>query len=371
MTAPKSIYVTRPSLPPFEQFVPMLKEIWGSRTLTNGGPFHQRFEAELARYLGVPHVTPVTNATIGLMVALRALHVTGTEVITTPFSFVATGHSILWSGATPVFADIDPETMNLDPAQIEKHITPRTSAILAVHCYGRPCDLDGIRDVARRHNLKVLYDAAHAFAVRRSGDSVLKDDLSVLSFHATKVFNTFEGGAIISQTPEMKLEIDRLCNYGIVDELNIETTGLNAKMSEFNAALGLLQLQHVDAAIAQRRELDARYRQLLANVPGIRCVAPSGDGHNYYAFPILVKSGYALSRDALYERLREHGFYARRYFFPLISNMPMYSELLSAHPNRLPIANRIANNVLCLPLFADLTYSEQEQLIAVIAGAAR
>lgn len=368
MSLRKPLYVTRPTLPPFQEMVPLLEEIWGSRTLTNGGPFHQRFEAELARYLGVPYVTLVTNATIGLMVALRQLHITG-EVITTPFSFVATGHSVLWHGATPVFADIDPITMNLDPQQIERHITPKTSAILAVHCYGRPCDVAAIEAIAREHKLKVLYDAAHAFAVRHNGQSVLNyGDLSVLSFHATKVFNTFEGGAIIAQNLETKQALDRLCNYGIVDEVTVEDTGLNAKMSEFNAALGLLQLQHVDEAIRKRRDIDSRYRQLLAGIPGIRCAIEHVDPacHNFYSFPILVDPEYALSRDALYTKLREHDVYARRYFYPLISSLPMYQGLPSAAASALPIAHSIASKVLCLPMFPDLLPEEQESIAALI-----
>jgi dTDP-4-amino-4,6-dideoxygalactose transaminase len=364
----KPLYVTRPTLPPFEEIVPLLQEIWGSRTLTNGGPFHQRFEIELARHLGVPYVTLVTNATIGLMVALRQLHVTG-DVITTPFSFVATGHSVLWHGATPVFADIDPTTLNLDPNQIERLITPRTSAILAVHCYGRPCDVAAIGAIAKKHKLKVLYDAAHAFAVRHDGQSVLNyGDLSVLSFHATKIFNTFEGGAIIAPNLETKQSLDRLCNYGIVDEVTVEDTGLNAKMSEFNAALGLLQLRHVDEAIRKRRSVDTRYRELLAGIPGIRCAIEHVDpeSHNFYSFPILVGPEYPLSRDALYSRLREHGIHARRYFFPLISNLPMYQGLASAAASSLPVANSIASTVLCLPMFPDLLTEEQENIAALI-----
>lgn len=368
MTRRKPLYVTRPTLPPFEEIIPLLQEIWTSRTLTNGGPFHQRFEVELARYLGVPYVTLTTNATIGLMVALRQLDVAG-EVITTPFSFVATGHSVLWHGATPVFADIDPVTLNLDPRQIERHITAKTSAILAVHCYGRPCDVEAIEAIARKHNLKVLYDAAHAFAVKYRGHSILNyGDLSVLSFHATKVFNTFEGGAIIAQDLAVKESLDRLCNYGIVDEVTVEDTGLNAKMSEFNAALGLLQLRHIDNALSKRREIDARYRTLLADIPGIRCAMEDVDplSHNYYSFPILVGADYPLSRDALYIKLREHEVYVRRYFYPLISNMPMYHELTSATTAALPVANAIASEVLCLPMFPDLLAEEQVNIAALI-----
>jgi dTDP-4-amino-4,6-dideoxygalactose transaminase len=368
MDCPKPLYVTRPTLPPLEELVPLLQEIWASRQLTNHGPLHQRFEAGLARYLDVPYVTLVTNATLGLMVALRQLQTSG-EVITTPFSFVATAHSVLWQGMTPVFADIDPVTLNLDPRQIERHITPRTSAILAVHCYGRPCDVEAIATIANRHNLKVLYDAAHAFAVRHNGRNVLNyGDLSVISFHATKVFNTFEGGAIISHDYEAKQSLDQLCNCGIVDETTVASTGLNAKMSEFNAAIGLLQLRHVDDAIHKRQEIDSRYRSLLTGIPGIRCASepPDPAAHNFYAFPIFVGPEYSLSRDELYLKLRDRGIHARRYFFPLISDLPMYRSLESASPAALPVASSIAAQVLCLPMFPELLADEQESIAALI-----
>ncbi len=368
-TPQKTLFVTRPTLPPLAELIPLLEKIWANRILTNEGPFHQQFETALAEYLGVPYVTLVTNATLGLMVALRQLGISG-EVITTPFSFVATAHSVLWSGATPVFSDIDPVTLNLDPSQIERHITPKTTAILAVHCYGQPCDVEAIETIARSHGLKVLYDAAHAFGVRYKGQSLLNyGDLSVLSFHATKMFNTFEGGAIISSTRETKLVLDRLCNYGIVDEVTVQETGLNAKMSEFNAALGLLQLQHVGEALDRRRKVDALYHELLADVPGVRCVQPPPTeqaNHNYYAFPILIEAEFPLSRDALYNKLREHGIYARRYFHPLISQFPMYRDMPSAAAERLPVATSVASRILCLPMFPDLLPEEQAAVVSVL-----
>jgi dTDP-4-amino-4,6-dideoxygalactose transaminase len=311
----------------------------------------------------------VNNATIGLMVALRQMGVTRvSEVITTPFSFVATAHSILWADAQPVFVDIDPVTLNIDARKIEAQITGKTKAILAVHCYGNPCDVEAIEEIAARHRLKVIYDAAHAFGVRYKERSVLNyGDLSVLSFHATKVFNTFEGGAVISQDLETKLAIDRLCNFGIIDEVTVAHTGLNAKMSEFNAALGLLQLNHVDEAIRMRAELDAQYRHMLGDIPGIRCVSPFEDGsRNYYSFPILVEPEFPLARDSVYERLREHNIYARRYFFPLISNMPTYASMASANPSKLPIANTVASQILCLPLFPDLPRETQGRIADIL-----
>jgi dTDP-4-amino-4,6-dideoxygalactose transaminase len=350
----------------------MLEEMWRSRVLSNGGPFHQQFETELARFLGVKYVTLVTNATLGLLVALRQQNLSG-EIITTPFSFVATSHAISWLGATPVFADIEPHTLNLDPRQIERHITEKTTGILAVHCYGRPCDVDGIKQVADRHGLRVIYDAAHAFNVRRNNQSLLNcGDLSILSFHATKVFTTFEGGAIVSHDLETKQELDRLCNYGIVDEVTVSDVGINAKMSEFNAALGLLQLKYVDKAIGKRRELDCRYKQLLAGVPGIQCLT---DGvhlseHNFYSFPVLVGPDYPLSRDKLYELLREHGIHARRYFYPLISTFPMYRGLPTAAAHALPIATLASEQVLCLPLFPDLPEREQNRIASIVRNPA-
>ena len=368
----ESIHVTRPVLPPLEDMVELLREIWDSRVLTNGGPFHERFEAALARYLGVDHISLVTNCTIGLVTALQALDIKG-EVITTPYSFVATAHALRWNGLTPCFADIDPHTLNLDPQCIEAAITPATTAILAVHCYGHPCDVEAIERIAHRHGLRVIYDAAHAFGVERAGRSVLAHgDLSVLSFHATKVFNTFEGGAIIARDADMKRHIDHLKNFGFVDDVTVVTAGINGKMSEFNAALGLLQLRDVDAAIARRAEIDHRYREGLRDVSGIACVGLSGESRaNHAYFPILVQPDFPLPRDALYQRLREHGLMVRRYFYPLISSFAMYSHLPSAHPDNLPNATRMAAQVICLPLYPALQDSQVDHVIDVIAQAGR
>lgn len=274
----RNIFITKPTLPPLEEFIPYLEQIWNNKILTNGGPFHEKLEDELCRYLGVEHICLFTNGTIALVTALQALGVTG-EVITTPYSFVATSHSLLWNGIKPVFADVCATTLNLDPAKIEAAITPQTTAIMPVHCYGHPCDVDAIQKIADNYNLKIIYDAAHAFGVQDGGGSVLRHgDLSVLSFHATKVFNTFEGGAIICPDAKTKLRIDQLKNFGQVGELNVVAPGINGKMSEFNAALGLLQLKHLDEAISRRKIIDSAYRERLQGVPGIHCRAMVGNG---------------------------------------------------------------------------------------------
>ena len=289
------IYVAQPYLPPLEEFIPYLEKIWETKKLTNGGPFHQQLEKALCEFLGVEHIALFTNGTIALVTALQALRITG-EVITTPYSFVATAHSLLWNGIRPVFVDIDPETLNLDPARIEAAITPQTTAIMPVHCYGRPCDVDAIQAIADNYNLRVIYDAAHAFGVRLPSGSVLTHgDLSVLSFHATKVFTTFEGGAIVCRDAKTKQRIDHLKNFGFVDEVTVVAPGINGKMSEWNAALGLLQLKYFDQAIARRKEIDAIYREQLSGVSGIRCLPEPDEGlGNYAYFPILVESGYPL-----------------------------------------------------------------------------
>lgn len=363
----ESLFVTRPMTPPLAELLPMLEEIWRSRTLTNNGPFLHKFETALTDFLGVENVSVVANATLGLILALRQLRVRG-EVITTPYSFVASSHAIRWAGAEPVFADIDPVTLNLDPASVERRITSRTSAILAVHCYGVPCDVAGLETVAARHDLKIVYDAAHAFGVRLAGTSVLHHgDMSVLSFHATKIFNTLEGGAIVARDRNAKIALDVLGNHGIVDETTIPALGMNAKMNEISAAFGLALLPHVEQAIQDRRAVAERYWQQLESVRGIRCVCPPGvPGHNYYAFPILVGAGYPISRDALYQQLREQGIYARRYFHPLIADLPTYSDAPSAQPGELPVARDIAARVLCLPMFPDLDPENQQRVIDVI-----
>ncbi|WP_405054712.1 DegT/DnrJ/EryC1/StrS family aminotransferase [Variovorax sp. UMC13] len=365
-TAP-AIYVTQPALPPLEEFIPYLQEIWDNKILTNGGPFHQQLEKALCEYLGVKHLALFSNGTLGLVTALQALRVTG-EVITTPYSFVATAHSLLWNGIKPVFADVDPDTLNLDPAKIEAAITPHTTAIMPVHCYGHPCDVDAIQKIADNYNLRVIYDAAHAFAVQDEGGSVLRHgDLSVLSFHATKVFNTFEGGAIVCPDAKTKQRIDHLKNFGFVDETTVVAPGINGKMSEINAAFGMLQLQHVDAALAKRQSIDAVYRGALQNVPGIRCLQDAGERvANYSYFPILVGADYPLSRDGLYQKLKDNGIHARRYFYPLISEFPMYRGMVSAHRENLPVASAAAQKVLCLPIYPAMGEDNQKRVIEII-----
>ncbi|MGA8262792.1 MAG: DegT/DnrJ/EryC1/StrS family aminotransferase [Arenicellales bacterium] len=366
--ADNSIYVTRPYLPPLEDFIPYLQRIWDSRVLTNKGPFHQELEKAFCEYLGVNHLALFANGTLALVTALQALRITG-EVITTPYSFVATVHALLWNSIRPVFADIDPRTLTLDPAKIEAAITPHTTAILPVHCYGNPCDVEAIQTIADNYNLRVIYDAAHAFGVQMKGRSILAHgDMSVLSFHATKVFTTFEGGAIVCIDAKSKQHVDHLKNFGFVNETTVVASGINGKMSEFAAALGLLQLKSIDEVLARRREIDGTYRALLRDVPGVRCVErgdQTRDNHAY--FPILIGPEYPLSRDALYHRLRAHGIYVRRYFYPLISEFPMYRGLQSAQHANLPVATAIAEQVICLPIYPDLAMADQQRLCEVIS----
>ena len=363
----KNIYVTQPALPPLNEFIPYLRQIWENKILTNGGPFHQQFEKSLCEYLGVGHISLFTNGTIALITALQALRITG-EVITTPYSFVATSHSLLWNGIKPVFADINPDTFNLDPAKIEAAITPHTTAILPVHCYGHPCDVEGIQKIADNYNLKVIYDASHAFAVQDTRGSILQHgDLSVLSFHATKVFNTFEGSAIVCPDAKTKVRIDQLKNFGHVGEVTVVAPGINGKMSEFNAALGLLQLKYIDQAFARRKEIHVVYRERLKGVKGIRCLNDAGEKlANYAYFPILVKADYPISRDDLYQKLKDNGIHPRRYFYPLISDFPMYRGLPSAHRENLPAATSAAQQVLCLPIYPDLDMLVVDEIIRFI-----
>ncbi len=362
----KKIYVTQPYLPPLEEFIPYLEKIWESKILTNGGPFHQQLEKALCEYLGVKHIALFANGTLALVTALQALRITG-EVITTPYSFVATAHSLLWNGIKPVFVDIDPDTLNLDPSKIETAITPQTTAIMPVHCYGHPCDVERIQQIADNYGLKVIYDAAHAFALQNDKGSILKHgDLSILSFHATKVFNTFEGGAIVCPDAKTKQRIDHLKNFGFVDEVTVVAAGINGKMSELNASLGLLQLQYVDAAISQRKQIDMRYRELFKEVKGIRCLSNDGYIANYSYFPIMVEADYPLSRDDLYQKLKEQNIYARRYFYPLISEFPMYRGMYSAREENLPVATNAALEVLCLPIYPTLKLDEQEKIVEIV-----
>lgn len=363
----KNIYVTQPYLPPLEEFIPYLEQIWENKQLTNNGPFHQQLEKELCEYLGVEYISLFTNGTIALVTALQALEISG-EVITTPYSFVATAHSLLWNNITPVFVDIDPLTMNLDPEKIEAAITPQTSAILPVHCYGNPCNVERIQQVADRHDLRLIYDAAHAFGVEYKGESLLKHgDLSVLSFHATKVFNTFEGGAIVCHDVDTKKRIDYLKNFGFADEVTVMASGINGKMSELNAAFGLLQLKHIDIAIEKRRVIYERYMKALNSAKGITLPQLSSDTvNNYSYFPLLVGGEYPILRDELYSRLKEQDVYCRRYFYPLISSMQMYHGFASSDEVNLKKATRIADQVLCLPIYPGLTESEQQRVIDVI-----
>lgn len=365
MTSP--IYVTQPYLPPLQELQPLLEEIWANKTLTNGGPFHQLLEAALCDYLGVEHLALCANATIGLVIALQALEISD-EVITSPYSFVATANSLVWNGLLPVFVDIDPQTLNIDPAKIRAAITPRTTAILAVHCYGNPCAVEAIEQIAAEHHLKVIYDAAHAFGVKHKGASVLRHgDLSVVSFHATKVFNTFEGGAIICPDLATKQRIDHLKNFGFINETTVVAAGINGKMSEFNAALGLVQLKHVKRALAQREIVDSVYRDMLAGVNGITCLQkPIGAEVNHAYFPILVDADFPISRDDLHQKFKDHNIYTRRYFYPLITSFPMYKNMSSAAVAGLPCASEAAQKILCLPIYPGLSLDDQKRIVQVI-----
>lgn len=363
------VFITRPYLPPLEEVLPYLREIWETRQLTNGGPLHQKFEQELAKHLGVKHISLFSNGTLALLTALKALNIRG-EVITTPYSFVATAHSLLWNGIKPIFCDIDPKTMCLDSAKIESAITRNTTAILPVHVYGYPCDVEKIKHVADEHGLKIIYDAAHAFDVRDSGGSILRHgDLSVLSFHATKVFTTFEGGAIISPDEGMKKKIDDLKNFGFANETSVAELGINGKMSEINAAVGLAQLAHIDSVRKRRRTVDQEYRNQLANIPGISCPTPPTEvhQHNYSYFPILVGKQYRLTRDQLFQMLRKNRIIVRRYFYPLISDFPMYAAEVLKQPH-LPCAREIANQILCLPIYPEMSLEIVSAITAMIRG---
>lgn len=366
MTSPP-IYVSRPYLPPLEEVIPYLEKIWASHQLTNGGPFHQKLEQALCDYLGVEHISLFANGTLALVTALQAMRISG-EVITTPYSFVATAHSLLWNGVKPVFVDIDPHTLNIDPAKIEAAITPQTTAILPVHVYGHPCDTRRIQEIADNYGLKVIYDAAHAFAVEDEGGTVLRHgDLSILSLHATKVFTTFEGGAIICPDEKTKKRIDYLKNFGFADEVTVVAPGINGKMNEFQAAVGLVQLKHIDNVLGKRKAIDQCYRGLLSNTPGIRCLpSPASKRHNYAYFPVFVSPEYSLTRDELYIRLREKGIYARRYFYPLISEFPMYRALPSSRPELLRVASVVAEQIICMPIYPDMDSETINRVARVI-----
>lgn len=365
----ETIFVTQPLLPPLQEFIPYLEEIWQSKVLTNGGRFHKELEVALCDFLGVKHISLFTNGTVALITALQALRING-EVITTPYSFVATAHSLLWNGIKPVFVDIDPHTLNLDPRKIEAAITPQTTAIMPVHCYGHPCDVERIERIADTYGLKVIYDAAHAFGVHCESGSILNHgDLSVLSFHATKVFNTFEGGAIVSPDLKTKQRIDHLKNFGFVDEVTVVAPGINGKMSEVNAAFGLLQLKGINAALEKRKAIDFLYRKLLADVEGIICVSGVHESKaNYAYFPVLVKPSFPLTRDQLFQKLRDAKIHVRRYFYPLITDFPMYRGLASAASSNLPNAIAAAMEVICLPIYPDLSEDDVLRVVQVLQG---
>ena len=366
----KTTFVTQPHLPPLEDFIPYLEEIWDNKWLTNNGPLHKRLEEQLATYLGVNYVSLFCNGMAALQTTINCLQLSG-EVITTPFTFVATTHAIALHGCTPVFCDIDPETFNIDTDKIEALITEKTTAIIAVHVYGRPCDTKKIEEIARRHNLKVIYDAAHAFAIKDKGESILnKGDLSMLSFHATKVFSTLEGGAIISHDLETKTRIDQLKNFGIQNEESTLNIAGNGKMNEVQAAFGLMQLGLIDEQISKRRRIAQTYRELFLNIEGIHVLDDmDGVDHNYGYFPITINRDFSMSRDDLYEQLKSKGFHARKYFYPLVNEFPPYRHLESAKKGKLPNADKVANQILCLPIFPDLTLDVVGEIVAAIKEA--
>ena len=362
------ITVTSPLLPNLDEFTDSLKEIWGSKWITNNGQFHQKLEAALAEYLKVPYVSLFTNGTLPLLTALQALRITG-EVITTPYSFVATTHALWWNGIKPVFVDIDPSTGNIDPQKIEAAITPRTTAILPVHVYGKPCDTEAIQAIADKYGLKVIYDAAHAFGVEVNGESLLNaGDMSTLSFHATKVFNTIEGGAMVMHDEKTKQRIDYLKNFGFANEVEVVGPGINSKMDEIRSAYGLLNLKQVDAAIGARQKVAVAYREALRNVDGISFWDDMpGVRHNYSYFPIFVDAKkYGMTRDELYMKMKDQGVWGRRYFYPLISGFSTYRGLESSRPENLPNAHRMADTVICLPMHHALREEELNRIIDCI-----
>ena len=362
------ITVTSPLLPNLDEFTDSLKEIWESKWITNNGQFHQKLEAALAEYLKVPYISLFTNGTLPLLTALQALRITG-EVITTPYSFVATTHALWWNGIKPVFVDIDPSTGNIDPQKIEAAITPRTTAILPVHVYGKPCDTEAIQAIADKYGLKVIYDAAHAFGVEVNGESLLNaGDMSTLSFHATKVFNTIEGGAMVMHDEKTKQRIDYLKNFGFANEIEVVGPGINSKMDEVRSAYGLLNLKQVDAAIAARQKVAVAYRKALRNVDGISFWDDMpGVRHNYSYFPIFIDAEkYGMTRDELYMKMKDQGVWGRRYFYPLISEFSTYRGLESSRSENLPNAHMMADTVICLPMHHALREEEINRIIDCI-----
>lgn len=365
MNNDKQITVTAPLLPSLEEFNGMLKQIWESKWITNNGHFHRQLEKELAEYLKVPYISLFTNGTLPLITALQALRITG-EVITTPYSFVATTHSLWWNGIKPVFVDVDPSNCGLDPNKIEAAITPKTTAIMPVHCYGKPCDTKAIQEIADKYGLKVIYDAAHAFGVEVDGESILNaGDMSTLSFHATKVYNTIEGGAMVMKDEQTKKRIDYLKNFGFAGETTVVAPGINSKMDEIRAAYGILNLRQVDAAIEARQKVAIRYREALRDVPGITFFDDMpGVRHNYSYFPIFIDAEkFGKTRDELYFEMRKANVFGRRYFYPLISEFSTYRGLASATRENLPNAYRLADTVLCLPIHHDLSEADVDRVL--------
>lgn len=361
----KPIYVTQPALPDLQEFIPYLEQIWKNKILTNNGPFHQQLEKELAEFLGVPYISLFANGTLALLTALQVLRITG-EVITTPYSFVATTHSLWWNNIKPVFVDVEPDFGNLDPEKIEAAITPKTTAIMPVHVYGNPCKVERIQEIADTYGLKVIYDAAHTFGVNYKGQSICNyGDLSILSFHATKVFNTMEGGAIVCHDAATKKRIDYLKNFGFAGETKVMAPGINSKMNEMQAALGLLQLKGYPQNAEKRKVIAEMYRRELASIKGISFLdEPDNTEANYAYFPIFVnEKEYGISRDELYEKLKQHNIFGRRYFYPLISEFSMYKSLDSAKPANLPVATKMAEEVICLPIYPDLDFSDIQKII--------
>ena len=364
----KLITVTSPLLPSLDDFNEMLKQIWESKWITNNGSFHKQLEKELAAYLKVPYISLFTNGTLPLITALQALRITG-EVITTPYSFVATTHALWWNGIKPVFVDIDPRTGNINPDKIEAAITPKTTAIMPVHVYGKPCDTKRIQEIADQYGLKVIYDAAHAFGVEVDGESILNaGDLSTLSFHATKVYNTVEGGAMVMHDERMKKRIDYLKNFGFANETTVVGPGINSKMDEIRSAYGLLNLRQVDNAIEARHQVAIKYREALRDIEGITFFDDMpGVRHNYSYFPIFVdEKKYGMTRDELYFKMKEQNVLGRRYFYPLISEFTTYRGLESARPENLSEAHKMADNVICLPMHHALSDEDIQRTLDCI-----
>lgn len=371
MFKPKEpITVTQPFLPPLAEVTTFMQEIWNRKWLTNSGAFHKELEARLARYLDVPYVALCVNGTLALVIALQVLRVTG-EVITTPFSFVATSHALWWNNIRPVFVDVEPDFCTLDPEKVESAITPKTTGILPVHVYGHPCRVDRLQEIADIYGLHLIYDAAHAFGARL-GDRFLSDfgDLSVLSFHATKAFNTFEGGAIVCHDERIYQRINYLKNFGFAGETRVVAPGINAKMNEFQAGMGLLQLQYMDEILAKRKAIADRYIELLSGMEGISFITsgPQVD-YNHAYFPIFVDAAaFGRTRDDLYAYLKTYNYLCRRYFYPLISSFNMYKSLPGAEPGNLPVAKKVAEEVLCLPIFPDLNLTHVDNVAEIIVS---